>query len=156
MTAAHVAASLRAERTAMQAFLELLGEEQQALIRGDADQVAAGIARKSEWLGKLARHAGERREFLNKQQFPADRSGMDAWIAAHPDSGTLAAEWHELLKITHQAWQANHANGLLISVQMQSNQQSLAALAAAARSASLYGRDGQTVGAWGSRTLGAA
>jgi flagellar biosynthesis/type III secretory pathway chaperone len=151
-----VAADLREERAAMQAFLDLLQEEQASLLRGDADAVGALLARKSGWLQKLAGLAERRRGFLRAQSYPADRRGMDHWLSAQPTASALAAEWQALLQLTHQACQANDANGALIAMRMQSNQQALAALTTAARSSALYGKDGQAVGAWGSRPLGAA
>ena len=147
---------LRDEHAAMQEFLELLQEEQQFLVQGDADRVAGGLERKSRLLKILARHAEQRKAFLASQNLAADRKGMDAWIAAQPAAETLASEWHELLEITHQAWRANQSNGALIATHLQANQQALTALVAAGRTGSLYGRDGQTMNPWGSRTLGAA
>ncbi len=155
-TSSSIIASLREERAAIQSFLELLGEEQLALIRGDADLIASGIERKSQWLEKLTRYATQRGEFLKQQKLPVDRKSMEKWITSHADAATLTAEWHELLEITHQAWQVNQANGLLISVQLQANQQALTTLAAAAHTGNIYGRDGQAVGPWGSRMLGTA
>lgn len=155
-TADGIAADLREECAAMQQFLTLLQEEQECLLRGNADAVGAQIARKSGWLQKLAGLAERRRAFLQSQRCASDRRGMDSWLAAHPEAAELAGTWHTLLKLTHQASQANEANGTLITTRLQSNQQALSALAASTRSGNLYGKDGQAVGLWGSRQLGAA
>ncbi len=155
-TADGIAADLHEECAAMQHFLALLQDEQECLLRGNADAVSAQIARKSGWLQKLAGLAERRRNFLQSQHCATDRRGMDNWLAAHPEAATLAGAWHALLKLTHQANQANEINGSLIATRLQSNQQALSALAAAARSGNIYGKDGQAVGLWGSRQLGAA
>ncbi len=151
-----ITADLREECAALQQFLALLQDEQACLLRGNADAVSAQIARKSGWLQKLAGLAERRRAFLQAQRCTTDRRGMDQWLADHPDATALASTWHALLQLTHQAHQANQANGALIATRLQSNQQALSALTAAARSSNLYGKDGQAVGLWGSRQLGAA
>lgn len=151
-----IAGDLHEECAAMQQFLTLLQDEQECLLRGNADAVGAQVARKSGWLQKLAGLAERRRAFLQSQHCTADHRGMSSWLAAHPEAAVLASAWHALLKLTHQAHQANTTNGALIATRLQSNQQALSALAAAARSSNLYGKDGQAVGLWGTRRLGAA
>lgn len=155
-TADGIAADLREECAAMQQFITLLQEEQECLLRGDADAVSAQIARKSGWLQKIAGLAERRRAFLQSQRCAADRQGMDSWLAAHPEATGLSGTWHALLKLTHQANRANEANGTLIATRLQSSQQALTALVAGARSGNLYGRNGQAIGLWGSRQIGAA
>jgi flagellar biosynthesis protein FlgN len=150
------AATLREERIATQGFLELLQREQECLLTGDADAIGAHIENKSACLRKLAGYAERRRRFLLAKQLSPDRPGMERWITDAGESAGIAAEWQQLLEATRLAREVNDTNGSLIAARLQSNQQALAVLTAAASGASLYGRDGQTSGNWDSRRLGAA
>lgn len=155
-TTGSFAADLGEEHAAMQGFLELLQREQQCLLTGDADGVGMQVELKSACLRKLAGHAERRRAFLLAERMSPDRPGMESWFAGHPEAATLAAQWQQLLELTRQAHQANETNGSLIAARLQSNQQALATLSAAANGTRLYGRDGQTAGNWETRRLGAA
>lgn len=155
-TADGIAADLREECAAMAQFVDLLQEEQECLLRGNADAVGPLIARKSVWLQKLAGFAERRRAFLRSRHCETDSRGMESWLTTAPEAAALGNDWQELLALTRLASRANEANGTLIATRLHSNQQSLAALAAAARNGNLYGKDGQAVGLWGSRQFGAA
>ncbi|MDP1672441.1 MAG: flagellar protein FlgN [Burkholderiales bacterium] len=151
------AATLREERIATQGFLELLQLEQECLLTGDADAIGAHIENKSACLRKLAGYAERRCRFLLGQQLSPDRPGMEQWLANAGESAAIAAaEWQQLLEATRLAREVNETNGSLIAVRIQSNQQALAVLTAAASGAGLYGRDGQASGNRDSRRLGAA
>ncbi|MBX3664097.1 MAG: flagellar protein FlgN [Burkholderiales bacterium] len=150
------AASLREERIATEGFLELLQHEQECLLTGNADAIGAHVENKSASLRRLAGYAERRRRFLLAQQLSPDRPGMEQWVANAGESAGIAAEWQRLLEATRLAREVNETNGSLIAARLQSNQQALAALTAAASGTSLYGRDGQASGSWDSRRLGAA
>lgn len=149
-------AELREERAAMQAFLDLLHREQECLLSGDADGVGTQVEHKTACLRRLAGYAERRRVFLQAQQLSPDRQGMAAWLDAQENPAALAAAWQDLLEVTHQACRANDTNGILIATRLQANQQALSVLVTAARGGQLYGRNGQAVGSWDPRRLGAA
>ena len=151
-----MASELREERAALQAFLKILQAEQDMLVQGDADGVHAQIARKTELLQKLAGYSERRRAQMQTQPRPHSAADVTAWLSGLPDAPVLVGEWQSLLELTHEARRINDANGALIAARLQSNQLALAALAAAARTGSLYGRDGHAKGVWDARRLGAA
>lgn len=108
----------------LQAFVELLRQEQAALAAGDIDALAPLITEKTA----LA-------ERLNRISVDETRRYRD---------------------LVSEARTLNEANGKLIALRLQHNQQALNVLLAAADSAATYGPDGQQQPATGGRMLGKA
>lgn len=152
--AAALAAQLRAERAAVQSFLDVLKREQEALVRGEDDRIDAEVETKSRLLASLSQFAEERGRWLAAHAHSADRTGMESWLAGRAGATTLLKEWQELIRLTRNAYQANRTNGILIDMRLRANQRARAALASAARVTSLYGPDGRARSPFGSRPLG--
>lgn len=108
----------------LQAFIEVLRREQEALAAGDIEALPPLIAEKTALAERL-------------NPLPASA------LASLKD---LAAE----------ALALNEANGKLIALRLQHNQQALNILLAAANGAATYGPDGQQQAAIASRSLGKA
>lgn len=109
---------------ALQAFVDVLRREQDALATGDIDALAPLIAEKTALVEQVNR-------------IPVSE----------------AAKFRDLVS---EASALNEANGKLIGLRMQHNQQALNVLMAAANSAATYGPDGQQQSGLGSRILGKA
>lgn len=144
--ASDFSARLNLERDAMRAFVALLEKEQQALLGQDAEQLLPLAEAKTQAANKLTDMANVRRQ----QVGTADTA---AWITQHvPSSRTT---WEEIRTLAARAHHLNQTNGEVIQLKLRSNQQALAALLGAAKSAAgLYGRDGQPSIAVSGRTLG--
>ncbi len=108
----------------LQAFVDVLHREQDALASGDIDALASLIAEKTALAEQLNRI-----------------------------SASEATLYRELVSA---AGALNEANGKLIALRLQHNQQALNVLLAAANTAATYGPDGQQQSGVGSRILGKA
>jgi len=151
-------ANLEAERLAFQEFVELLESEQETLLQGDIDRLAALAQLKSERLVQLAQLAEKRNSHLVANSLPADTRGMEQCLkASATEAPSARGEWNRLLDLAKTAQQLNQSNGLMIQQRLGNNQQALAVLQAAANQAnqaSLYGPDGQTRTTGTGRPLG--
>lgn len=139
------------------AFVELLREEQNLLASsGNADALMPVVDRKSQLAQKLKALSDQREQYLAARSFKPGRDGMEALLAASPQSAALEPQWRKLLALAKEARALNETNGKLINIHWQHNQQALAALMSAADGAMVYGPDGQQSGGSGSRFLSSA
>ena len=138
--------ALAAEAAALRAFVALLRDEQQSLIHGALEQLAAYTEPKAKCLIELTRLGEVRLELLRARGLPADRGGMERLVREHTGSAppTLAA-WQQVLTLTADAHHLNDLNGTLIATRLRGTQQALTALFSAARIPGAYAADGSTV-----------
>lgn len=135
-------------------FLVLLEKEQQALAAGDVDRLLPLADDKNRLFGRLAQLGEARGQALAAAGFPADRQGMEGWLARQPNANGAGRTWQELLSLAEKARALNEINGKLIASRLADNQQALSALMAAANQAALYGPDGQARPIGSGRSLG--
>lgn len=148
--------ALGEEVTRIEEFIALLQREQEFLASGAVDPLLALIESKNSLANALARLAQTRERILMELGLPTGREGMEAWLEK---SGTAADRqaWTRLLELAAQARELNATNGKLIGLQMQHNQQALAALMSAVDRVTTYGPDGQQqAAALGGRSFGKA
>lgn len=123
----------------MRAFVALLEKEQQCLLDQDSEALLSLAETKNQSANKLTEIANSRRRFL---QTDAANPDTPAWLSQHAPSGL--GVWEEIRALAARAHQLNQTNGEVIQLKLRSNQQALAALLGASKSAAgLYGRDGQ-------------
>ena len=151
-----LAASIRSERTGVQALVEVLTVERNALARGHTDSLAETASRKRELLLHIAHLGDQRTRLLERSGFAADRRGMDNWLVANDPNGVARAEWNALLELTQKAHRQNQENGAFIDAGMRANQHALQALMSAGAAASTYGASGRALSPVGSRPLASA
>lgn len=148
--------ALGEEVTRLEEFIALLRREQELLAHGAAEPLLALIDSKNSLANTLARLAQTRERILAELGLFSGRAGMEAWLGS---SGTAADRqaWARLLELAAQARELNATNGKLIGLQMQHNQQALAALMSAVDRVTTYGPDGQQqAAALGGRSFGKA
>lgn len=147
MTLASPNSTLATEQQLVGSLVELMQQEQDLLIKADAEGLAALMPQKSELVQQLAGLAGERHKALGAAGFAAAESGMEPWLAASgaPDART---QWEHLLALTAQAKELNRVNGMLINKQLAHTRTALGTLRTpgVAPEAGVYGPGGQTVG----------
>ena len=138
------AAVLEQERERVREFLELLEQEQAALVAGDHDDLMAFTEQKAARILDLRRISDARSHLLASHGLRADKDGMSAWIERHGDE-PIRRLWDEIRTLAAQVRAANEINGALVSARLKHNQASIAALQTAARNGcGVYGPDGGT------------
>lgn len=135
--------ALKAELAAVHRFIDILQQEQTALVKADVDTLLPLSDSKSKQADALRLLAQQRVEQLIQAGFSGDRNGMEAWLATHDNQQDIAKVWGGLLEEGRTAQRLNELNGKLILIHLQHNQQALSALSTAANQSSVYGPDGQ-------------
>ena len=151
-----LAASIRSERTGVQALVDTLTVERNALANGHTDTLAETASRKRELLLHIAHLGDQRTRLLERSGFAADRRGMENWLVANDPNGVARAEWNALLELTQKAHRLNKENGAFIDAGMRANQHALQALMNAGAAASTYGSTGRATNPYASRSLASA
>jgi flagella synthesis protein FlgN len=137
--------ALETERNTLDAFIEILRKEENALVEGKIEKIDYLASDKSRLIDELIQLDDHRNEYLQKQGLSLEKSSINAWLTEqHSGQSEIKILWNELLDLAKTAQQLNHSNGLIISTQLQHNQRTFAALHCAAGNVSLYGPQGQT------------
>jgi flagella synthesis protein FlgN len=143
-TPAAFAAVLQAEHDALGAFVSLLQAEQEILVHGNADRLAAIAPEKSAQVDLLTRLGQKRDRYLASQNLPLSAAGVETWFSKQPAIAVSARKiWRESLRRAEMARQLNINNGLLIESRMQQTRQKLTVLQSAVGSDHVYRPDGQ-------------
>jgi len=149
-------ARLKLENAAWKALLEVLQEEEQALIAGDADRLALLSTAKLTQLQTVSDHARSRLADLQAAGHTPDHPGMDAWLTqlGQPEA---RAHWQQLCEMEQMAQAMNQRIGALIELRLTSTRQALNVLIHSATSqGGLYDQAGQAVAAHKGKPLTAA
>lgn len=138
--------NLLTEVAAMRSFVEMLKQEQQALMENNADGLIAITPQKNELLTSIMGMENQRNQSLLSLGFNADAAGMQSLLAQKLTKDTHAAlteTWTTLLTISAEAQELNRTNGLLINRQMSRNQ-GILNLLQQDQGGAMYGADGQS------------
>lgn len=147
---------LQQEQAALDQFIELLQQEQAALVAADVDKLQSLSELKQQLSEHLNTLAQQRVAQQERAGYSADASGTRAWLAAQPPA--VGDAWKKLLATAQTARDLNQTNGQLIQTHMQHNQQALSVLMGAANRLDVYGADGQPLSGpgGGQRIIGKA
>ena len=149
--------NLAEEQSVLARFVELLRSEQDALVKGDADRLAALADPKSRCVAALQAHAGERRAILLAAGQTPGREGIASWMREHGRTEPrLVERWRAFIELARVADQVNRANGALIASRLTVTQQALTTLFGAAGIPGAYGADGNAVSLHEGRRLAVA
>ena len=132
---------LQQEQAALDQFIELLQQEQAALVAADMDKLQSLSELKQQLSDHLNTLAQQRVAQQERAGYSNDAAGTRAWLAAQGSS--VVDAWNKLLAAAQTARDLNQTNGQLIQTHMQHNQQALAVLLGAANRLDVYGADGQ-------------
>jgi flagella synthesis protein FlgN len=149
-------AKLSVESAAWQALLNVMGEEERALVGGEADLLPRLNASKLTQMQTLSNLARVRHDDLVAAGLTPDQAGMEAWLAQqdHPE---YQSRWQQLCELEQQAQAMNQRIGSLIDMRLSSTRQALNVLVHAATShGGLYDQAGQSVAAHNGKPLTAA
>ena len=148
------AANIESEKTAVAAFLKILQEEQETLVRGEVDPLTDFAQQKTILVKQLSDYAEARNDFLRSQGLSPDRKGMEEWLKQHPSNAKILSAWKDLMELGQSVQQINQTNGVLINSRLRYNQKALSLLQSAIQSVDLYGPDGQSSHLGTGRNLG--
>lgn len=149
-------ARLKAENLAWQALLDVLQDEEQALIAGDADRVSLLNTAKLAQLQCVSDHARGRHGELLAAGHTPNHAGMDTWLAqiGLPDLNT---RWQQLCTMERDAQAMNQRIGSLIELRLAATRQALNVLVhSATHQGGLYDHAGLAVSAHKGKPLTAA
>jgi len=141
---------LDVEQRVVTRFVSLLQSEQRALKENLVDSLEQFAQEKYALVGELNRLSSARERNMRL----APGGSAEAWIAGAGGAAAVKA-WREVVALAREAQHLNYVNGVLIEMLTRTTRQAINALQAAARSAALYGPDGQTRGYSGGRVIGA-
>jgi flagella synthesis protein FlgN len=126
------------EQAALDRFIDLLQQEQAALVKGDVDALISISERKIKQAEQLNTMERERSRLLEDAGFGSNVAG---WLTQQSAPTILA--WERLMESARTARHLNQTNGKLIQTHLQHNKQALRALMNASNMAGAYGPDGQ-------------
>jgi flagella synthesis protein FlgN len=141
--ATEILSRLNTEQAALQAFVELLKTEQQALIDGQVEELLSLSDQKTRSAQTLSQLSNARKAaFAATDAKIESRQDVAAWLEKNLPEGLAA--WQDIQSLAEEMRKINTNNGTLINSRMRFNQQALIVLNNAATSVgTLYGRDGQ-------------
>lgn len=149
-------AKLAMEGAAWQTLLNVMGEEERALVDGEADRLGPLNAAKLAQLQTLGNLVRTRHDDLLAAGHTPDHAGMDAWLIQHGQPEHIA-RWQLLCDMEQQARAQNERIGALVDMRLAATRQALNVLVHAATSQNgLYDQAGQSVAASKGRPLAAA
>lgn len=145
--------ALSDEKLAVQAFVDLLQQEQRLLTENSTDELQLLAEQKSAHVQHLNELTENTMRVLAKYIEQPDHARIVSWLAAN-DIACLSL-WQDIYHLAGQSRELNRVNGELIQMKLRHNQQSLTALTSAVAKTNVYGPDGQTNFSPGSgRSLG--
>lgn len=153
---ADLAAITEREVALIARFVELLREEQDSLRSTDPSRLPELAAAKAELAQQLNGLEDERVAALGVGEGVKPRAAMDIWLAANPAQRAAAINWQKLLTLAEEARQLHQLNAGLVALHLQRTQEALAMLNGRSTSETLYGSNGQTASASGSRIVDSA
>lgn len=144
---------LDGERQAANNLLQLLKQEQAALVDADVERLSKLTEEKARIAARMAQLAKQRHGLLATAGFAPAESGMQEWLKSPHATAADHQSWNELLTLVQTANELNRVNGTLISQHMARNQAALNILQGNAESGGMYGPNGQAATKIGSRRL---
>jgi len=132
-TAEQITRVLERQLDALSRVLECLGEERDALLSRDLNQLAQVTERKNGSLAAVDSLEQQRREL-------APSLSVMETLAKSPD---VARRWEQLLDLTRKCREQNESNGRLIRRQRRRVESTLGLLRGEPASPKLYGPDGE-------------
>jgi len=113
------------ELATLNALIDVLDEERNALTRGDAEALPTLIASKTDHIAALSRFSVERSRLLESEGIAASASGIRSFLGKDADA---VDTWEHVLNAARKAAGLNAANGFLTSTRLASVSRALATL----------------------------
>jgi flagellar biosynthesis/type III secretory pathway chaperone len=139
---AGLAEQLRQEFDGYCELERLLAREEEALIAVASERVAALAGEKERVTARLQELGHRRVTLLHSQGLSGDASGMQAWLARHPEETDAAPAWALLTSKVEITRRQNKTNGRLIDALVRHLQARLNLISSATCANPTYGPDG--------------
>lgn len=139
---------LRAESAAIEQFIAVLGQEEQAMVSGRFSELPAITSRKAEMQERVSELDRQRESLQQALGFAAGRAGADAAAASQGEE--VQAAWAHLLALAGQAQAGNRHNASIVFTHLDFTQNALRFLRASGQL--FYGPDGARRAAAGAGT----
>lgn len=146
-------AILAGEQQAAGSLLQLLKQEQAALVDADVERLSSLTGEKAKLAAQMSQLAKQRHGLLAAAGFEASEAGMQEWLNSPRASAADSKAWGDLLALVQEANELNRVNGLLIGQHLARNQAALNILQGNAENGGMYGPNGQAATKVGSRRL---
>ncbi|HKJ76687.1 MAG TPA: flagellar protein FlgN [Gammaproteobacteria bacterium] len=146
---------LQAEAEQLELLAAALEAEHEALGRNDLEGLEAVIADKEARVARVQECSEARSRLLQEAGFTVDEAGMTAALeqAAPEQREALAETWRSIKERLQACQHQNEINGRVVREGMRFSRQALHLLVGGnAPGSELYGRDGNTIGDYGSRS----
>lgn len=134
---------IAAEIMAVQRFVALLKEEQEALRTSQLDTLEQLTQQKGKLLDELSRIAEARHQCFVQLGITENKAGVESWLSNQQNPKLLQA-WKVLQQLAREAKSLNELNGQCINLLSQSNRQLLESITGQQGRGTFYGPDGQT------------
>ena len=148
-----MARSLASEAAKLEALLELLRQEQQALLARDFVRVYTLAQAKNDHLAALGARGDARTTALRREGLAPDPDSMKTLLER---ASALKEPWKRVRELAEKAYHNNRVNGALISAQMRFIDGALTVLQRSGARFATYGADGQKLAALTQHRLASA
>ena len=146
---------LQQEAEQLELLAQALETEHEALGHNDLESLEAVIADKEAWVARVQECSQARSRLLQEAGFTVDEAGMAAALEeVSPERREeLAGLWESVKERLQGCQRQNEVNGRVVREGLRFSRQALHLLVGGDSPGSeLYGRDGNTVGDFGSRS----
>jgi len=137
---------LSAELESARELLQLLAQEHQILIKGEADAIRSISELKQAQIKLLGDQLLMRDRFLLAQQLPVGKRGTDIFIQQVAESSAIEKCWHQLQELAAQLNDRNEVNGGIVALAQRHVRQALNILTCGSEQNDTYGPAGQHSG----------
>ncbi len=151
-----LAAILERENALVLRFIDVLQAEQTALSSAQTGALEAINTEKLALVEALNLVGQERGSLINKDDSNPSQAQMSEWFASNSGEEKAGQLWASLMELAREARRLHELNGKLLDVMMRRTTEALDILTYRQQDVPLYGSDGQTASASGSRIVDSA
>ena len=147
---------LQEELNCLKRLLQILEQEQQALLSSDAPAIEALSLEKQQALAQQAQATQARLVHAQQQTGDASEAGLHQLIQQAADKDSLSSQLSEITSLAQQCQAQNRANGRLINQKQEQAQSVLNILRQSDTNTATYSGQGDTARSSQTRSLGKA
>ena len=147
---------LEREISCAQALIEILSQEQHALVTRDALSLDRLVEQKKAHVDTINALDSSCKDLLQSWGYTTDRAGLEASVRNCDTDGKLLARWTLLTKLLRECAEQNRTNGNLLELSHRAITRVLDAMGTQAPRDQFYGPQGQAIDNTSKRPLARA